>query len=176
VICAAVIGSGNIGTDLMIKLLRSAKPLRVSATAGIDPASEGLTHAGRLGVATTADGAKGRSPCPVSTRSQWSSTRLPRRHWWPTRRYWRQWPPAGAAFAIDCPGASAANASQICLLGGPRAAGSTERYTPGNAKCRRQLAGFPEPQRPGWHHRCRDGDGQWITRTSWTAADRVGTG
>ena len=56
---AAVIGSGNIGTDLMIKLLRSAGPLRVSAMAGIDPASEGLTRAGRLGVATTADGVKG---------------------------------------------------------------------------------------------------------------------
>ena len=56
---AAVIGSGNIGTDLMIKLLRSAGPLRVSAMAGIDPTSEGLARAARLGVATTADGVRG---------------------------------------------------------------------------------------------------------------------
>ena len=56
---AAVIGSGNIGTDLMIKLLRNAGPLRVSAMAGIDPASQGLARAARLGVATTSDGVKG---------------------------------------------------------------------------------------------------------------------
>ena len=56
---AAVIGSGNIGTDLMIKLLRGAGPLRMRAMAGIDPASEGLAHAARLGVATTADGVEG---------------------------------------------------------------------------------------------------------------------
>ena len=56
---AAVLGSGNIGTDLMIKLLRAAGPLRMSAMAGIDPASDGLARAARLGVATTADGVKG---------------------------------------------------------------------------------------------------------------------
>jgi len=56
---AAVIGSGNIGTDLMIKLLRGRGPLRIRALAGIDPASDGLRRAARLGVATTADGVKG---------------------------------------------------------------------------------------------------------------------
>jgi acetaldehyde dehydrogenase len=56
---AAVIGSGNIGTDLMIKLLRGAGPLRIRAMAGIDPASEGLARAARLGVATVADGVEG---------------------------------------------------------------------------------------------------------------------
>jgi acetaldehyde dehydrogenase len=56
---AAVIGSGNIGTDLMIKLLRGTGPLRMSAMAGIDPASDGLARAARLGVTTTADGVKG---------------------------------------------------------------------------------------------------------------------
>lgn len=56
---AAVIGSGNIGTDLMIKLLRGTGPLRMTAMAGIDPASDGLAYAARLGVATTADGVKG---------------------------------------------------------------------------------------------------------------------
>jgi acetaldehyde dehydrogenase len=56
---AAVIGSGNIGTDLMIKLLRGGGPLRMRAIAGIDPASDGLARAARLGVATTADGVDG---------------------------------------------------------------------------------------------------------------------
>jgi acetaldehyde dehydrogenase len=56
---AAVLGSGNIGTDLMIKLLRATGPLRMTAMAGIDPASDGLACAARLGVATTADGVKG---------------------------------------------------------------------------------------------------------------------
>jgi acetaldehyde dehydrogenase len=56
---AAVIGSGNIGTDLMIKLLRGGGPLQMRAMAGIDPASDGLARAARLGVATTADGVKG---------------------------------------------------------------------------------------------------------------------
>jgi len=36
---AAVIGSGNVGTDLMIKLLRGTGPLRMSAMAGVDPTS-----------------------------------------------------------------------------------------------------------------------------------------
>jgi acetaldehyde dehydrogenase len=56
---AAIIGSGNIGTDLMIKLLRGSGPLRMTAMAGIDAASDGLARAGRLNVATTADGVKG---------------------------------------------------------------------------------------------------------------------
>jgi acetaldehyde dehydrogenase len=56
---AAVIGSGNIGTDLMIKLLRGTGPLQMRAMAGIDPFSDGLARAARLGVATTADGVKG---------------------------------------------------------------------------------------------------------------------
>jgi acetaldehyde dehydrogenase len=56
---AAVIGSGNIGTDLMIKLLHGDGPLRMRAMAGIDPASDGLARATCLGVATTADGVEG---------------------------------------------------------------------------------------------------------------------
>ncbi|WP_269199398.1 acetaldehyde dehydrogenase (acetylating) [Mycobacterium colombiense] len=55
----AIIGSGNIGTDLMIKILRSDGPLRVAAMVGIDPASDGLARAARMGVATTADGVDG---------------------------------------------------------------------------------------------------------------------
>jgi acetaldehyde dehydrogenase len=56
---AAVIGSGNIGTDLMIKLLRRTGPLRICALAGIDPHSDGLRRGARLGVVTTAGGVKG---------------------------------------------------------------------------------------------------------------------
>ena len=47
---AAVIGSGNIGTDLMIKILRTSTALDVAALVGIDPHSDGLARAGRLGV------------------------------------------------------------------------------------------------------------------------------
>ena len=55
----AIIGSGNIGTDLMIKIKRSAGPLRLAAMIGIDPASDGLARAKRLGIATSSDGIDG---------------------------------------------------------------------------------------------------------------------
>ncbi|MEV6527610.1 acetaldehyde dehydrogenase (acetylating) [Longispora sp. NPDC051575] len=54
----AIIGSGNIGTDLMIKVLRSPA-LRLAALAGIDPNSEGLARARDLGVPTTHEGVEG---------------------------------------------------------------------------------------------------------------------
>jgi len=56
---AAIIGSGNIGTDLMLKILRQGQHLSLSAMVGIDPASDGLERARRLGVATTHEGVEG---------------------------------------------------------------------------------------------------------------------
>uniref|UniRef100_A0A653BCZ5 Acetaldehyde dehydrogenase n=1 Tax=Ectopseudomonas oleovorans TaxID=301 RepID=A0A653BCZ5_ECTOL len=58
-ISVAIIGSGNIGTDLMIKILRHGKHLRMGAMVGIDPASDGLARAERMGVVTTAGGIEG---------------------------------------------------------------------------------------------------------------------
>ncbi|MDB5439809.1 MAG: Acetaldehyde dehydrogenase 3 [Caulobacteraceae bacterium] len=55
----AIIGSGNIGTDLMIKILRTSDILEMGAFVGIDPASDGLARAARMGVATTAEGVDG---------------------------------------------------------------------------------------------------------------------
>ncbi|WP_394621783.1 acetaldehyde dehydrogenase (acetylating) [Lentzea sp. JNUCC 0626] len=55
----AIIGSGNIGTDLVIKVLRRSSVLEVVALVGIDPDSDGLAKARKLGVATTSDGIDG---------------------------------------------------------------------------------------------------------------------
>ena len=55
----AVIGSGNIGTDLMIKILRISKTLEIAAMVGIDPNSDGLARAGRFKVWTTHEGVDG---------------------------------------------------------------------------------------------------------------------
>jgi acetaldehyde dehydrogenase len=55
----AIIGSGNIGTDLMLKVLRSSKRLTMAAMVGIEEESDGLARARRMGVATTALGVAG---------------------------------------------------------------------------------------------------------------------
>lgn len=55
----AIIGSGNIGTDLMIKVLRNGRHLEMGAMVGIDRASDGLARAARLGVPTTHEGIDG---------------------------------------------------------------------------------------------------------------------
>jgi acetaldehyde dehydrogenase len=55
----AVIGSGNIGTDLMIKIMRLSETLHVRAMVGIDPASDGLARAARLGVTAISTGIEG---------------------------------------------------------------------------------------------------------------------
>ncbi|WP_321969022.1 acetaldehyde dehydrogenase (acetylating) [Paraburkholderia tropica] len=55
----AIIGPGNIGTDLMIKVMRNSGHLEMGAMVGVDPRSDGLARAARMGVATTARGIDG---------------------------------------------------------------------------------------------------------------------
>ena len=61
---AAIIGSGNIGTDLMIKIMRRSELLEMAAFVGIDPESDGLKRAERLGVAVTHQGIDGLQALP----------------------------------------------------------------------------------------------------------------
>jgi acetaldehyde/propanal dehydrogenase len=58
---AAIIGPGNIGTDLLMKMQRShwIEPVWM---VGIDPESEGLKRAAEMGIKTTADGVDGLVP------------------------------------------------------------------------------------------------------------------
>lgn len=55
----AIIGSGNIGSDLMIKIMRLSKVLEMGAFVGVDPESDGLKRAERMGVPITAEGIDG---------------------------------------------------------------------------------------------------------------------
>lgn len=61
----AIIGSGNIGTDLMIKIMRLSDILEMGAFVGVDPKSDGLQRAVRLGVATTHEGLEGLVKLPI---------------------------------------------------------------------------------------------------------------
>ncbi|MDO8778401.1 MAG: acetaldehyde dehydrogenase (acetylating) [Burkholderiaceae bacterium] len=61
---AAIIGSGNIGSDLMIKMMRHGQHIELTVMVGIDEASDGLARANRLGVATTHEGVEGLTRMP----------------------------------------------------------------------------------------------------------------
>lgn len=55
----AIIGPGNIGSDLMMKILRLSESLEMGAFVGIDPTSDGLQRAARMGVPITSEGIDG---------------------------------------------------------------------------------------------------------------------
>jgi acetaldehyde dehydrogenase len=67
----AIIGSGNIGTDLMIKILRLSDSLEMSVLVGIDPESDGLARAKRMGVKICAEGVDGLIKMP-----EWEEVKL----------------------------------------------------------------------------------------------------
>jgi acetaldehyde dehydrogenase len=56
---AAIIGSGNIGTDLMMKMIKYPQNMELVAVVGIDENSEGLAMARQHGVQTTYEGLEG---------------------------------------------------------------------------------------------------------------------
>ena len=55
----AIIGSGNIGTDLMLKIVNTSESLILNGVIGIDPESEGLAMAKALNIPTSASGLQG---------------------------------------------------------------------------------------------------------------------
>ena len=61
---AAIIGSGNIGTDLMMKMIKYPQNMDLAAVVGIDPDSEGLAMARAHGIATTHEGIEGLKKLP----------------------------------------------------------------------------------------------------------------
>ena len=67
----AIVGSGNIGTDLMIKIMEMSETLEMGALVGIDPDSDGLARAAKLGVATTHEGLEG-----LTRMADWADIRI----------------------------------------------------------------------------------------------------
>lgn len=61
----AIIGSGNIGTDLMLKIMQHSEHLAIGVVVGIDPDSDGLRRAAHLGLLTTHEGVEGMVRMPV---------------------------------------------------------------------------------------------------------------
>ena len=52
----AILGSGNIGSDLMFKILREPGHMELALLTGIEPQSEGLARARSLGISASHDG------------------------------------------------------------------------------------------------------------------------
>ena len=67
----AIVGSGNIGTDLMIKVMRTSDTLEMGAMVGIEPDSDGLARAKKFGFATTHEGLDGLTKMP-----EWKDIKL----------------------------------------------------------------------------------------------------
>ena len=66
----AIIGSGNIGTDLMLKIANTSKSLNLIGVIGIDPESEGLAMASTMNIATSSKGLQGFMEMPEYSDTQ----------------------------------------------------------------------------------------------------------
>ena len=66
----AIIGSGNIGTDLMLKIANTSKSLNLIGVIGIDPESEGLAMASTMNIATSSTGLQGFMEMPEYSNTQ----------------------------------------------------------------------------------------------------------
>ena len=55
----AIIGSGNIGTDLMLKIIKTSQSLSLNGVIGIDPESEGLAMAKSHNIPISSSGLQG---------------------------------------------------------------------------------------------------------------------
>ena len=66
----AIIGSGNIGTDLMLKIANTSKSLNLIGVIGIDPESEGLAMAVTMNIATSSTGLQGFMEMPEYSDTQ----------------------------------------------------------------------------------------------------------
>jgi acetaldehyde dehydrogenase len=66
----AIIGSGNIGTDLMLKIAKTSKSLNLTGVIGIDPESEGLAMAHSMNIPTSSTGLQGFMEMPEYSDTQ----------------------------------------------------------------------------------------------------------
>ena len=66
----AIIGSGNIGTDLMLKISKTSPSLNLTGVIGIDPASEGLAMAQSLNIPICSEGLQGFMAMPEYANTQ----------------------------------------------------------------------------------------------------------